>query len=645
MKGDLTDIGLKYARAFVYILGILILLFSPYRAQLLPPSSLSFTVIVILFYVIISVWLEVKEVPRNNKWINRMCYICDTLVICWVISLTGGASSPVYTLLFLPVIFVAFDHGLKEGLIFSGFTSIMGTLAFLSTIPPGLHHFLSTIFTLFILALTVGFLKDNWEKDIEKEKLYGSLRALILEDLTWEEVLAQAFEIIAKAVKADVVIYLLYDPESESLKFQSVSYGLFSKEEEEKLLARRIPLEEGGLSVEVFQTGNPVLVRDAKAHPYILQDIRENFKISSVMSFPVTIRGKRQGVLHLVRREGSAPFNEKDFQKAENLVAVALSVLRMIEEAKEIERRRNLLEMVAKLLSNLSRAINIEEVGRELFYTFQEIFDNLSEIVLVRYGGEEYSIVFHQTEEGMRSSLLRSALDKIREKGQIVSMQGEGEEEGKGVIGVPIWEEGKITHGLFLLLNPFRSFSEEGNALLSMVAVEMSNILARVYSAMELERYAFHDPLTGLLNRRMFYQRMGREIRGARRYGYPISLAILDIDNFKRFNDTYGHLEGDKVLAELGRLLKEEIRASDFAARIGGEEFAIVLPHTPKDSAVFMADRLLKKVKEKLGLSVSIGVGEFPSDSNTLRGLMRKADNALYEAKRLGKGRVQISRK
>jgi diguanylate cyclase (GGDEF)-like protein len=140
----------------------------------------------------------------------------------------------------------------------------------------------------------------------------------------------------------------------------------------------------------------------------------------------------------------------------------------------------------------------------------------------------------------------------------------------------------------------------------------------------------------------MFYQRIGREIKGARRYGYPISLAIMDIDNFKEFNDTYGHLEGDRILAELGRLLKEEIRASDYAARLGGEEFAIVLPHTSKEAAAIMAERLRKKIKDKLGISVSIGIGEFPSDANTLRALLRKADQALYEAKRKGKGRIAI---
>jgi diguanylate cyclase (GGDEF)-like protein len=88
--------------------------------------------------------------------------------------------------------------------------------------------------------------------------------------------------------------------------------------------------------------------------------------------------------------------------------------------------------------------------------------------------------------------------------------------------------------------------------------------------------------------------------------------------------------------------LKEEIRASDYAARLGGEEFAIVLPHTSKEAAAIMAERLRKKIKDKLGISVSIGIGEFPSDANTLRALLRKADQALYEAKRKGKGRIAI---
>ncbi len=639
MRHSLSDIGLKYARALVYVFGVCILTDSPYREQLFSLSPLSLSVIIIGVYTALAIWLEVKEIPRVTKKVNITLYVFDTLSICLVISLTGGAGSPIYPFLFLPVIFVSFDQGLKDGLIFSPFVIAMGTLASLSHPIPGFYYFLVSAFTIFVIALTVGFLKDNWERNIEKDKVLSALRALLLQDLTPEETIARAFEILGKAVGADTVVYLKYDEDSKKLKFQGIGYGL-EQEEERKLLARDIFLEEGGVSVEVFQTGEPALVEDARTHPSILKDIVENFSVGSAMSFPLSIRGKRWGVFHFVRRgTRRVRFTENDFQKAKELMEETMLVLNTIEQRREVERRRDLLELLTKLISNLARAINIEEIGREMFYILQEAIPNLSDLALLRCRGTEYSVMFYEKEVTLRSPLLREAFQKVMETGRVISLQEETKKEG--IVAVPVYEEGRITHIISLFQKPPNPLSEEARMLLSAVAVEVSVALTRVYSLAELEKYAFHDQLTGLLNRRMFYQRMGREIKGARRYGFPLSLAIMDIDDFKEYNDTYGHLEGDRALAELGRLLREEIRASDFAARLGGEEFAIVFPHTSKDLAVLIAERLVKRVKEKIGLSTSIGVGEFPSDGGTFKDLLRKVDEALYEAKKRGKGRIQ----
>lgn len=639
MRDSLSDLGLKYARAFVYIFGVVALSTSPYRDQLYSLGHLSTAMMVTAIYIALAVWCEVKEIPRASKRANITLYVLDTLMVCWIISLTGGGNSPVYPFLFLPVIFISFDKGLKDGLLFGIFAIIVGTGASLSAYDIGMHHILVSAFIIFLIALTVGFLKDNWERSIEKEKVVSSLRELLLKGLTPKQTLVKALKILGEATGADAIVYLRYDEESGRLKFQREGYGL-KPEEEERLVKREIALSEGGVSVEVFQSGEPLLVQDALSHPYILKDIVENFAVGSVISFPINIIGKRWGVFHFVRRKGSTPFNEKDLLKAKDLIGEAVEVLEVVEQGKEVERRRDLLELLTKLISNLSRAINIEEVGREIFYALREVVPNLNDLALVKCRRGEYSMVFYQSEVVARYPLLRDTFEKVRETGQMVSLQDEAKNEG--VIAAPVYEGGEVTHIISLFLSPFSPLSEEGKMLLSAASAEVSGILARVYSVSELERYAFHDHLTGLLNRRMFYQRMGREIKGARRYGYPISLAIMDIDNFKEYNDTYGHLEGDRALAELGKLLKEEVRASDFAARLGGEEFAIVLPHTAKESARIMADRLIRRIKEKLSLSVSIGIGEFPADADTLRSLMRQVDKALYEAKKLGKGKTEV---
>ncbi|MGB9797260.1 MAG: diguanylate cyclase [bacterium] len=640
-KMGFADLILIYARALVYLLVVSVLLLSPRTApNLFELSQLSIAILVSTFYVPLTVFLKRRGITKENPKVDKILYFVDMALLSWVVGVTGGINSPIYPFLFLPVIFISFDHGTKDGLIFSLYASIVGSLSLSIPPPPKIYYFIGYIATLFTIALTMGSLADIDKSAQEKEKNLSALRSLIFQNLPYEEVLPKMLEILARASEADAVAYLLYDEESGKLRFQSIVYGLRGEEEKRMLLEREISLEEGGISVEVFKKGESLLVKDAKSHPTCLKDIVEEFLVGSVMSFPIKIMGVNRGVFHIIRREGRKPFGERDFQKIRELAGEAMIVFEVMETGRALEKRKGYLEILLKLISNLSRAINIEEVGRELTNALREIVHTLNDVVLAKCTREQCAPVFHFSEEEVNLSLLERVFMEVKKSGRIAFLEIDDEEAPGGAIGIPVLEGGHLTHILVLFtLAPYPP-NEDTRNILTAAGLEIGNILSRVYSIAELERYAFHDHLTRLLNRRMFYQRMGREIKGARRYGYPISLVLIDIDNFKEFNDTYGHLEGDRILAEFGRLLKQEIRASDYAARLGGEEFAVVLPHTPKDAAAVMAERLRKKIKEELGISVSMGIGEFPTDANTLRALLRKADEALYEAKRRGKGRI-----
>ncbi|NLW93431.1 MAG: GGDEF domain-containing protein [Chlamydiae bacterium] len=169
-----------------------------------------------------------------------------------------------------------------------------------------------------------------------------------------------------------------------------------------------------------------------------------------------------------------------------------------------------------------------------------------------------------------------------------------------------------------------------------------------------MERYrrmAFHDTLTGLHNHRYFQQQLDLGVRAAIRYGYPLTVMLIDLDDFKEYNDRHGHLEGDRALRAVGRLLGGSIRAQDTVARYGGEEFGLILPHTRKIAARHIAVRLCDAV-EKLRclhdrrrpagpLTVSIGVATYPHDGEAPEALLGRADRALYAAKRAGKNRVR----
>lgn len=146
---------------------------------------------------------------------------------------------------------------------------------------------------------------------------------------------------------------------------------------------------------------------------------------------------------------------------------------------------------------------------------------------------------------------------------------------------------------------------------------------------------ASKDPLTGLYNRRCFYDRMNYEMEKMKRTKLPLSLALIDIDNFKAINDTYGHLEGDRVLVQLAGIFKVQARSGDTIVRWGGEEFAIILPETDKNGAMACAERVRGLVEGsdwKYIVTVSVGITTVCQEDDAEK-IMSIADRALYKAK------------
>jgi len=169
--------------------------------------------------------------------------------------------------------------------------------------------------------------------------------------------------------------------------------------------------------------------------------------------------------------------------------------------------------------------------------------------------------------------------------------------------------------------------------LLSLVNVGSGAVLGVFIKRLYLG--ASKDPLTGLYNRRCFYDRMNYEMEKMKRTKLPLSLALIDIDNFKTINDTYGHLEGDRVLVQLSGIFKAQARSGDTIVRWGGEEFAIILPETDKNGAIACAERVRGLVEGsdwKYIVTVSVGITTVCQESDAEK-IMAIADRALYKAK------------
>lgn len=193
-----------------------------------------------------------------------------------------------------------------------------------------------------------------------------------------------------------------------------------------------------------------------------------------------------------------------------------------------------------------------------------------------------------------------------------------------------------------------------GAAFVVLVARIMLRTTQELLQLSSLEAESVTDPLTGLSNRRAFDRRWAVEAARARRIGSPLALLVIDIDHFKDVNDTYGHAVGDRVLMQVGRLIQDGLRTTDIAARFGGEEFAIVAPHTASQSAVVLAERVRVAVEREacraLGVSaseraitVSIGVAGSEQPGAGDEATFERADKALYEAKRGGRNRVILA--
>ncbi|MGB9716453.1 MAG: diguanylate cyclase [Thermodesulfovibrionales bacterium] len=211
-----------------------------------------------------------------------------------------------------------------------------------------------------------------------------------------------------------------------------------------------------------------------------------------------------------------------------------------------------------------------------------------------------------------------------------------------GVINIADRSTGEgFTERDLILINHFANYAS--------IALKISNY----YNLFEqMKELSITDPLTGLFNRRFLKERFIEEIHRSERYDSTFSLAIFDIDDFKLFNDTEGHLAGDNVLKELASIARRCIRINDILARFGGEEFAILMPQTNKEEAFLVAERIRRSIKEsstqkwkkfpRPSITISTGIASFPINGRTIDELIEHADIALYKAKSMGKDRTVI---
>ena len=235
--------------------------------------------------------------------------------------------------------------------------------------------------------------------------------------------------------------------------------------------------------------------------------------------------------------------------------------------------------------------------------------------------------------EGYSSTLLKQSYESVRVSGKELARQQLGKDDSEAILAV---------------LRTAMRYDSVSRYLFARVEGQLFIIDV---TGQPVHDQALHDPLTGLFNRRYLIEFFQREQARALRERTSLALAMIDLDHFKRLNDSHGHLVGDEVLQAVAQHLQDNLRSTDAVFRIGGEEFLLILPDAELDEAVSRVDGLRAQLAASplptragaLSVTLSAGVALWPNHGHTLEELMQAADRALYQAKRDGRDRVQVS--
>lgn len=218
----------------------------------------------------------------------------------------------------------------------------------------------------------------------------------------------------------------------------------------------------------------------------------------------------------------------------------------------------------------------------------------------------------------------------------------------RSAVGTPFIMRSIISGGVLLESYRSHSYTKDDINTLKLFSKNFSAIFNRLMVYQSMKDLAMIDGLTNLYNHRAFKDLLQVEIERSRRYGGTITLLILDLDNFKRINDTYGHLHGDYVLKKSAKLIRSSVRTIDTVARYGGEEFAVILINADKNDCIKTAERICSNIRNFLfnkgrmteRMTISIGISRYPGDGEDMQTIISSADRAMYKAKRAGGSQV-----
>jgi len=328
-----------------------------------------------------------------------------------------------------------------------------------------------------------------------------------------------------------------------------------------------------------------------------------------------------------------------------------LSALRLI-----ISEINSILELDKVLDLIIQKAIQVVEAERGSLMLFDHKKEELYIKSSVRLSKKTVSAVRIKPGEGIAGWVFKEGKPLlIKEGAKDIRFKkfNKTKEELRSIISIPLKIKDQVV-GVINLDNKREGniFNLDDLKLLSVFANETAIAIQNAQLHQKVKQQAITDELTGLYNFRYIKDRLEEEVKRAQRFKHPLALIMADIDDFKNFNDTYGHPEGNKVLKSLANILRSNIREVDIVARYGGEEFIIILPEANREEAKKIAERIRSKVEKcnfadeknhpERKITISLGITSCFKENITPQGLVQKVDQALYQAKGKGRNRAEV---
>ncbi len=632
----------------------------------------------------------------KDRFLGFLSLILVIIGFNFLIQITGGLSSPFFSLYVLPVSIAAFLHRtwayqitllilivesfnryfsggttVNQWHLFSGFSTSFAGVAVITT------YFANRI------RNEAKTAQDSYQKLVSDASAVDPLAGgASIEALAEEK--RQAKHISAVREREGTfnalieMISLLVPAHTYALFLDDREDGLFSlrgiQSQSRSITAAAVEYAKGSGLVGICALQNqpqymPNMILPSRSLGYYTQDV----SVKSFLSVPIAQNGRVVGVLALDSLEPDA-FPSQVQDVLIRFIPFFVQIIENIKISLELDIRAKNFAALHEMSATLNSSLEIYEVLNKLtpqlgtvvpfdFCAFLFYEEKTGDAVIAALKGYDAKFIgrrFPLEQSIILSHMYRQWHDRnasniyhdndLGERGREIALFPfrELQQPIKSLIGRPLVADNKFIGAMLLGSLRSNTFTEYHRSFMDTLSNQISMVVDNSLLHSSIRDMARTDGLTGLLNHRTFMEKLSEEYTRLNRESRPFSILLVDIDFFKKVNDTYGHPVGDMALTRVAGVLKDVVRASDFVARYGGEEFSVGLVDTDCRGAHQLAERIRKIVehtaivagKTEFKVTLSIGVASFPSDTRQFENLVGFSDTALYQAKRTGRNRV-----